>query len=117
MGEFRRGADGRRLFTTAFNKEQIDRVLRGEITLSGLARELDVSSSVVRKWKRLFEQGANTAVAAGEDVVPARLLREAEARIRELERALGRKTMEVEILQAAQAEVKKRPSWYGVLRP
>jgi hypothetical protein len=25
--------------------------------------------------------------------------------------------MEVEILQAAQAEVKKRPSWYGVLRP
>jgi len=49
MGEFRRGADGRRLFTTAFKKEQIDRVLRGEITLSGLARELDVSSSVVRK--------------------------------------------------------------------
>jgi hypothetical protein len=40
-------------------------------------------------------------------------LRAAEQRIRELERALGRKTMEVEILQAAQDEVKKKPHWYG----
>ena len=34
-------------------------------------------------------------------------LRAAQQRIRELERALGRKTMEVEILQAARDEVKK----------
>jgi transposase len=46
--------------------------------------------------------------------VPAFKLREAQQRIRELERALGRKTMEVEILQAAREEVKKKPSWYGV---
>lgn len=85
-----------------FKHKQMDRVLRGEVTLSGLAREIDVRCSVIRKWKRPFEQGANTAaVAAGSGIVPARLLREAEARIRELERALGRKTMEVEILQAA----------------
>jgi hypothetical protein len=38
------------------------------------------------------------------------VLREAQARIRELERALGRKTMEVEILRAAQELVKKTPS-------
>jgi len=63
MGEFRRGADWRRLFTTAFKKEQIDRVLRGEITLSGLARELDVSSSVVRKWKRLVRSLNSVAVS------------------------------------------------------
>ena len=49
-------------------------------------------------------------MAANEDVVPASLLREAYARISELERALGRKTMEVEILQAAQEIVKKTPS-------
>jgi hypothetical protein len=39
--------------------------------------------------------------------VPASQLREAQGRIRELERALGRKTMEVEILQMAREEVKK----------
>ena len=43
-------------------------------------------------------------------VVPASQLREAYAKIRELERALGRKTMEVEILRPAQEIVKKTPS-------
>ncbi|MDQ6887956.1 MAG: hypothetical protein M3068_11775 [Gemmatimonadota bacterium] len=53
-------------------------------------------------------------MAANGDVVAASRLRDAEQRIRELERALGRKTMEVEILRAARDEVKKKPSWYGV---
>ncbi len=114
MGEIRRAADGRRLFSAGFKREQIERVVRGEMTLAGLSRELDVRPSVVRRWKRRYEQGALTAVESNDHVVPARLLREAEGRIRELERALGRKTMEVEILQAAGREVTKRPSWYGV---
>jgi transposase len=114
MGEIARGSDGRRLFTAQFKRQQIGRVLRGEITHSELCRELDIKSSVVSKWRRLAEQGSHTAVTANEDVVPASQLREAQQRIRELERALGRKTMEVEILQMAQEEVKKRPSFYGV---
>ncbi len=114
MGEIARGADGRRLFTAEFKKHQIGRVLRGEVTQSELCRELDVESSVVRKWRQLAEQGSQAAVSANEDVVPASQLREAQGRIRELERALGRKTMEVEILQMAQEEVKKRPNFYGM---
>ncbi len=114
MGEIRRASDGRRLFSVEFKREQLERVVRGEVTLAELSRDLDVSPSVVRRWKQRYEQGGQTAVESGDDVVPARLLREAEGRIRELERTLGRKTMEVEILQAAQREVKKRPSWYGV---
>jgi hypothetical protein len=45
-----------------------------------------------------------------EDGYPASHFREAYARIRELERALGRKTMEVEILRAAQ-EIVKNSVW------
>ncbi len=63
--------------------------------------------SVIRSWKRLAEAGATTAVQAHENVVPANHLREAYAKIRELERALRRKTMEVEILRAAQEVVKE----------
>ena len=80
MGEIARGADGRRLFTAEFKKQQIGRVLRGEVTLSELTRELDVSASVVRKWKRLFEQGSTAEMGANGDVVPAHRLREAKAR-------------------------------------
>src|SRR5207248_10405476 len=68
------------------------------------------SASVIRTWKRFAESGATTAVQASEDVVPASQLREAYTKIRELERALGRKTMEIEILRAAQEIVKKTPS-------
>ena len=114
MGEIAMGSHGRRLFTAEFKRQQIGRVLVGEIIHSELCRELDIKGSVVSKWRRLVEQGSQAAVLANEDVVPASQLREALGRIRELERALGRKTMEVEILQIAQEEVKKRPGFYGV---
>ena len=103
MGEHRRKADGRRVFSTEFKRATVQRILTGEKTLAELSRELDISPSVIRNWKRFAESGATTAVQASEDVVPASHLREAYAKIRELERALGRKTMEVDILRAAQA--------------
>lgn len=114
MERFRRAVNGKRLFTAEFKREQASRVLRGEVTVAELSRELEVSPSLVRRWRQLMEDGGQTAVAAGGEVVPAYQLKEAEQRIRELERALGRKTMENEILRAAQAEIKKRPSSYGV---
>ena len=117
MERFRRAANGKRLFTTEFKREQVGRVVRGEVTMAELSRELEVSPSLVRRWKQLMDTGGQAAVAADGHVVPAYKLREAEQRIRELERALGRKTMEVEILQTAQAEVKKRPRYYGVSKP
>src|SRR5438094_5320818 len=107
MGEHRRKADGRRVFSTEFKRDAVQRILTGEKTLAGLSRELDSAPSVVRNWKRFAEAGATAAVQASEDVVPTSQLREAFAKIRELERALGRKTTEVEILRAAQEIVKK----------
>ena len=82
--------------------------MTGEKTVAELSRELDIAPSVIRSWKRFAEAGAATAVQASEDVVPASQLREAYTKIRDLERALGRKTMEVEILRTTQEIVKKR---------
>ncbi len=111
--EIGRRADGRRIFSAEFKREQVGRMVRGEITPAELARELGVQPGLIRRWKFLVTRGSETAVAANEDVVPASQLRIAEQRIRELERALGRKEMELEILRAAQIEVKKRRHWYG----
>ena len=114
METHRRGSDGRRMFTTEFKQEQLARVGRQELTLSELARELAISPSVVRRWQHLSTNGSSAAVCANEEVVPASELRAAQQRIKELERALGKKAMEIEILQAARDEVKKRPRFYGV---
>ena len=66
-----RASDGSRRFTAEFKRDQISRVIRGEITLSELSREIDVSPSVVRRWKHLVDRASQTAVAANEEVVPA----------------------------------------------
>src|SRR4051794_5354910 len=71
-------------------------------------------------WRRLMAQGALTAASAGEEVVPASELRSAHQQIRELQRLLGKKTLENEILREAVERVtapKKLPlrvtSWPG----
>ena len=46
-------------------------------------------------------EGGQAAVAADEDVVGASQVRDLEKKVRELERLLGKKTMEVEILREA----------------
>src|SRR5438552_17654859 len=107
MGEHRRKADGRRVFSTDFKRAAVQRVVTGEKTIAELSRELDIAPSVIRSWKRFAEAGATTAVQASEDVVPASQLRDAYAKIRELERALGRKTMEHEIMSDAQEGVQR----------
>src|SRR5690242_1523760 len=107
MGNVPRKADGRRVFTVEFKRGVVQQLVKGEKTLAEVARELDIQPRVIRQWTRRVEAGAKTAVAANEDVVPASALREAHQRIRELERLLGKKQMEIEILQAAQEVVKK----------
>lgn len=114
MDQHPREADGRRVYSPEFKRDQLTRLERGELTIAELSRELGISRSLLQRWKQLAGQATATAVGANEDVVPSSALRAAHARIKELEQALGRKTMEVEILQAARDEVKKKPHWYGV---
>jgi transposase len=109
MGNHPRKADGRRVFSAEFKRTTVQRILTGEKTVAELSRELDIAPSVIRTWARRSEAGATTAVAANDDVVPAGQLRDAYGRIRELGRLLGKKQMEIEILEAAREVVKKSP--------
>jgi transposase len=109
MEEFPRKADGRRVFSVAFKRETVARITSGEKTLAELSRELGISPSVVRNWMRLVERGGTTAVAAGEDVVPASRVRELEQQVKELQRLVGKQAMTIEILEAAREVVKKSP--------
>ncbi len=52
-------------------------------------------------WRKLYQDGSLSAVSADEQVVPASNLSDAMKQIRELQRLLGKKTMEVEILREA----------------
>jgi len=60
-----------------------------------------VHTNQLFRWRRLFHEGALTAVRADEKLVPSSEVKELKKRIRELERMLGRKTMATEILKYA----------------
>ncbi|MGF6410787.1 transposase [Paraburkholderia sp. MM5482-R2] len=70
-------------------------------TVSGVARRHQVNANQVFAWRKLYQDGSLPAVSAGEQVVPASDLAEAMKQIRELQRLLGKRTMEVEILREA----------------
>ena len=65
------------------------------------ARRLPMLEEAARECEALG--GTALAVQADEDVVGTSKVRELERRVRDLERLLGRKTMEVEILKRAAA--------------
>ncbi|PTM51336.1 transposase, partial [Phreatobacter oligotrophus] len=67
-------------------------------SVSLVARRHGLSPSLLFSWKRRMIEGGHQAVHADEDVVGTSHVRDLEKRVRDLERLLGRKTMEVEIL-------------------
>ena len=70
------------------------------MSVSLVARQHGVAPNQVFTWRRLYAEGALSAVAAGEEVVPASEYRALQHQVRELQR-LGKKTLENEILREA----------------
>ena len=69
------------------------------MTVSLVARQHGVAASQLFLWRKQYQEGSLTAVAAGEQVVPASELASAMKQIKELQRLLGKKTMENELLK------------------
>jgi len=70
-------------------------------SLSAVARKYGVNPNQLFHWRKLMREGALIAVGADDQVVPASEVKQLKAQIRELERLLGKKTMEAEILRDA----------------
>lgn len=95
------GVARRRRFTPEQKLAVVAETLQPGMSISYVARRYGLSPSLVFRWRRLMSEGGKEAVRADDDVVAAAEVRRLEQRVRELERLLGRKTMEVEILKEA----------------
>ena len=71
------------------------------MSVSLVARQHGVAPNQVFTWRRLYAEGALSAIGAGEEVVPASEYRSLQHQVRELQRLLGKKTLENEILREA----------------
>jgi transposase len=70
-------------------------------SISSVARKYEIHPNQLFKWRHLLHEGALVAARSEEPVVPLSEVKQLRQHVRELQRLLGKKTMEVEILKDA----------------
>ncbi|EMR9416178.1 IS3 family transposase [Escherichia coli] len=95
------GPEKRRRRTTQEKIAIVQQSFEPGMTVSLVARQHGVAASQLFLWRKQYQEGSLTAVAAGEQVVPASELAATMKQIKELQRLLGKKTMENELLKEA----------------
>lgn len=104
MIEVLSGPERRRRRTPQEKIAIVQQTMEPCMTVSHVARLHGVNANQVFTWRRQYQNGSLTAVSAGEEgeeVVPASELTAAMKQIKELQRLLGKKNMEVELLKEA----------------
>ena len=91
----------RRQFSAVEKRRLLDETEKPGESVSTVARRYSLSPSMLFAWRKAMEAGAATGLHAEEPLVPAFEVKQLKAQIRELERMLGRKTQENEILKEA----------------
>jgi transposase-like protein len=86
----------RRKHSPEFKAQVVLEVISGAKTQAELAREYRIKPDLITRWRRQFLENAATIFERGNHRNV-----EAEVRIAELERALGKKTMELEMAKKA----------------
>lgn len=81
---------GRRKFSKAFKSQVIEEFLAGEVTQAQLARRYGISDHLIIQWRKRYVEGKLEETANPSDK---------DERIKELERMVGRLTMENELLK------------------
>lgn len=99
----------RRTFTANFKLEAVLAMMRGEKTIAQICRERDITESLLYKWRDAFFERAPAIFADqrsnGNDP-------QAE-RIADLERMVGKLTMEMEVLKKARSLLTSTPRQNG----
>jgi transposase len=91
----------RRRFSAEEKRKMLDEAATAGESVSSVARRYGIAPSLMFRWRREMDEGSLAGLEAGEPVVAQSELRQLQAQVRELERILGRKTLENEILKDA----------------
>jgi transposase len=95
------GIQRRRRFSVDQKLAVLQEATQPGMTISYVARRHGIAPSLVFGWRRRMTEGGKEAIRADDAVVARAEVRALEKRIRELERVLGKKTLENEILREA----------------
>jgi transposase len=82
----------RRKYTSKFKAQVVLEIISGAKTQAAIARQHRIKPDLITRWRRQFLENAPSLFERGNNRDG-----EPEARIAELEQALGKKTMELEV--------------------
>lgn len=102
------GPGRRRRFTPDQKRALLDAAAQPGGSISETARKYGLAPSLLFHWKRVMDAASKKSLKRNERVVAESEVKQLKARIKELERALGRKTMENEILQEAMEIIREK---------
>ena len=104
------GPERRRRWSVTEKVAMVEQTYEPGMTVSLVARRNGVAANQLFRWRKLYREGALTSVGSGDAVVPASEFSALEKQVRELQRLLGKKTLENEILKEA-VEVGRRKKY------
>ena len=93
------GIQRRRRYTAEQKMSVVQEAMAPGMTISYVARRHGIAPSLIFGWRRRMSEGGKEAIRADDDVVSKAEILSLQKQIRELQRVLGKKTLENEILR------------------
>jgi transposase len=95
------GIQRRRRYTAEQKMAFVQEASQPGMTISYVARRHGIAPSLIFGWRRRMNEGGKEAIRADDEVVSKAEILSLQRQIRELQRVLGKKTLENEILREA----------------
>jgi transposase len=95
------GIQRRRRYTAEQKMAFVQESAQPGMTISYVARRHGIAPSLIFGWRRRMSEGGKEAIRADDEVVSKAEILSLQKQIRELQRVLGKKTLENEILREA----------------
>ena len=89
----------RKWFSSAEKLRFVQASFKPGVSVGEIARKYGIGVSSLVKWRKQMQSGAVMGIASGESLVPVTELKKLKQKVRELERLLGQKTAENEVLK------------------
>jgi transposase len=108
------GIQRRRRYTAEQKMAFVQEASQPGMTISYVARRHGIAPSLIFGWRRRMSEGGKEAIRADDEVVAKAQILALEKQVRELQRVLGKKTLENEILREA-VKVAHEKKWIAQL--
>lgn len=107
--EHSRNGRGHRIYSVTFKQQLLAEVTAGD-AIASVARKHGIPIQNLNRWKRLSESAGNQALQCNDEMVPVSELKKAQEEIKQLRQALGKMTLDRDILKDA-VEIASKKKW------